>query len=449
MSHNIPLRHKNDENQENARSSAVKRHNYEPVPANQARPVLQDVSNAVSAKRQRSLSMQNDPSTILPKTKPESDSEDTHNEVYSDAREYSDTHEYTDANEAYPPNNLLPSDDAGAAAAAYNNTEVYNDAYDSFSSSEEELLLSTPHYTSVSDFRQPHGMQRTFVHRMQYVDVSPEPIYDEEGNDLSDDADPIMCEEYSDEIYSYMYMQQEQYMVNPLLLQRLPSSFQWEQNRHTLMNWLVSIHRKFRLVGETLYLTTNIIDRYLAHHRPVKLDDVQLIAATAMFIASKYEEVMAPAVTHFAYVASSTADQVREMEKKILIELEFDLGMPQPLNFLRRISKADDYQMETRTVAKFLLEIMLFDTKLMVYRPSDIAAAAMFTSRLILGIHGWPRNFVHYSGGCREQELLPIVEKLRAYLRSPCEKVDEVFIGKYSSKRSLRAAPLAIEWARK
>lgn len=314
--------------------------------------------------------------------------------------------------------------------------------------SDMEIATADQLFHPVEDFRKPHGMKRSFVERLHYVQVSPEPIYDENGVELEDERDPQMCEEYADEIYEFMYMQQEQYMVDPCYMDNLPAGFQWQHNRHTLINWMLTIHRKFRLVAETLFLATNIVDRYLSTTKHVKLEDVQLIASTALFIAAKYEEVITPAVSNFAYVANSTAESVRAMEKKVLVGIEFDLGTPSPLNYLRRISRADDYQMNTRTIAKFLLEISLFEPKLMVYRPSDVAAAAMYTSRQILRKPGWPTNFVYYSGGCTKQGLMPIVEIMREYLKGPCDKRDESFIVKYSSKRMLQAATLSIAWAR-
>jgi hypothetical protein len=36
-----------------------------------------------------------------------------------------------------------------------------------------------------------------------------------------------------------------------------------EKMRSILIDWLVEVHLKFKLVPETLYLTINLIDRYL------------------------------------------------------------------------------------------------------------------------------------------------------------------------------------------
>jgi G2/mitotic-specific cyclin 1/2 len=59
------------------------------------------------------------------------------------------------------------------------------------------------------------------------------------------------------------------------------------------------------------------------------------------------------------------------------------------MNFLRRISKADNYDIQSRTIGKYLMEISLLDHRLMAYRPSHIAAAAMYLSRLILDRGEW------------------------------------------------------------
>mgnify|MGYP001811161153 CR=1 FL=1 len=46
---------------------------------------------------------------------------------------------------------------------------------------------------------------------------------------------------------------------------------------------------------ETLYLTVNLIDRFL-EQKQVTRKHLQLVGVTAMLIASKYEEIWAPEV---------------------------------------------------------------------------------------------------------------------------------------------------------
>lgn len=53
---------------------------------------------------------------------------------------------------------------------------------------------------------------------------------------------------------------------------------------------------------ETLYLTCNIIDRYLSI-RNVSRKRLQLVGVTSMLIGSKYEEIWAPEVNDFVYIS--------------------------------------------------------------------------------------------------------------------------------------------------
>lgn len=59
---------------------------------------------------------------------------------------------------------------------------------------------------------------------------------------------------------------------------------------------LFQVHYKFKLMPETLFLTTNLIDRYLAL-QSVERKNLQLVGMTAMLVASKYEEIWAPEVS--------------------------------------------------------------------------------------------------------------------------------------------------------
>lgn len=68
-----------------------------------------------------------------------------------------------------------------------------------------------------------------------------------------------------------------------------------EKMRAILIDWLVLVHYKFELSPETLYLTINITDRYLASKTTTRRE-LQLVGIGAMLIASKYEEIWAPEV---------------------------------------------------------------------------------------------------------------------------------------------------------
>src|SRR5699024_552488 len=112
---------------------------------------------------------------------------------------------------------------------------------------------------------------------------------------------------------------------------------------------------------------------------------------TALFIASKYEEVLSPHVSNFRHVADDgfSDKEILAAERFILSTLDYDLSYPNPMNFLRRISKADSYDVQSRTIGKYLMEICLLDHRFMLYRPSHVAAGAMYLTRLMLDRGEW------------------------------------------------------------
>lgn len=68
-----------------------------------------------------------------------------------------------------------------------------------------------------------------------------------------------------------------------------------EKMRAILIDWLIEVHYKFELMDETLFLTVNIIDRFLAQQTVIR-KRLQLVGVTAMLLACKYEEVSVPVV---------------------------------------------------------------------------------------------------------------------------------------------------------
>lgn len=59
--------------------------------------------------------------------------------------------------------------------------------------------------------------------------------------------------------------------------------------RAVLIDWLIDVHLKFKLLPETLFKTTGILDRYLTTLPEITPKKLQLTGVAALFIASKYE----------------------------------------------------------------------------------------------------------------------------------------------------------------
>ena len=252
--------------------------------------------------------------------------------------------------------------------------------------------------------------------------------------DAEDQDDPLMVAEYVSEIFKYYLDLEPLTMPNPDYMEH-QDDLEWKM-RGILIDWLIEVHTRFRLLPETLFLAVNIIDRFLSQ-KVVPLDKLQLVGVTAMFIASKYEEVLSPHIGNFVHVADDgfTVEEVLSAERYTLSTLKYDLSYPNPMNFLRRISKADNYDIQTRTLGKYLLEISLLDHRFMKYRQSQIAAAAMYLARTILDRGPWDATLAHYAG-YTEDEIQPVFQLMISYLHGPV--IHEAFFKKYASKKFLK-----------
>jgi hypothetical protein len=77
-----------------------------------------------------------------------------------------------------------------------------------------------------------------------------------------------------------------------------------EKMRAILVDWIIEVHLKFKLLPETLFLTVSLIDRFLERVK-IQRSNLQLVGVTAMLIASKYEEIYAPGITDFVYITDN------------------------------------------------------------------------------------------------------------------------------------------------
>ncbi|OAK95347.1 hypothetical protein IQ06DRAFT_58617 [Phaeosphaeriaceae sp. SRC1lsM3a] len=256
--------------------------------------------------------------------------------------------------------------------------------------------------------------------------------------DVEDEAwDTSMVAEYGDEIFAYMHALEERMKPNALYMDH-QAEIQWSM-RSVLMDWLVQVHNRFTLLPETLFLAVNYVDRFLSC-KVVSLGKLQLVGATALFVAAKYEEINCPSVQEIVYMVDGayTADEVLKAERFMLSMLQFELGWPGPMSFLRRISKADDYDLETRTLAKYFLEITVMDERFVGCAPSFLSAGAHCLARLMLKKGDWSQAHVHYSGYTMSQ-LRQLLSTILECCDNP-QKHHAAVYEKYTDKRYKRAS---------
>lgn len=253
-----------------------------------------------------------------------------------------------------------------------------------FTSDDETELLST---MSHMDELQPSSLLPiTTAEDLAILDEAHATYLHEIDPDELDDI--RMVGEYTHEIFAYLARLELELAPNPNYMEHQPE-LQWSM-RAILLDWLVQVHQRLELRPETMFLTVNIIDRFLTV-QVVTLRKIQLVGITALFIASKYEEVAVPALSEMTYMVDNgyLPEEILNAERYMLTKLNFSLGWPGPMSFLRKISKADDYDVDTRTLAKYFCEVAFMDSRFVGVPPSLIAAGAEGLARIMLEKGPW------------------------------------------------------------
>lgn len=202
------------------------------------------------------------------------------------------------------------------------------------------------------------------------------------------EADSLLCpplkpcdfgvlESYQDEIFANLGATEERSMPRADYMSQ-QSDINYKM-RAILVDWLVSVHLKFKLMPETLFLTVNLIDRYLCR-RVVTRQQLQLVGVTGMLLACKYEEIYPPDVKEFVYITDKayTREQVLQMEGEMLSTLEFCLTFPSAWRFLERAVRLADLQETHRYFARYLLELALVEYHMLKHKASLMAAAVTY-----------------------------------------------------------------------
>lgn len=110
--------------------------------------------------------------------------------------------------------------------------------------------------------------------------------------------------------------------------------------RQILIDWLIDVHNSFNLNEQTLYLTLIYLNKYSSMVEITK-QEYQLVGIACLWIACKVEEIYPPAMKYLVRVTDScyTVAQLKVMEGKILLALEFNLNYTTPLNILETVSE--------------------------------------------------------------------------------------------------------------
>lgn len=250
----------------------------------------------------------------------------------------------------------------------------------------------------------------------------------------------LLEDEYREEIRYYMY-EMERYTMGTTSSMDQQPEIKWNM-RPCLVEFLVELHFTFRLRPETLYLTLNIVDRYVSR-RIVYIKHYQLVGCAALWIAAKFEDSKerVPTVQELVHYCRDTYDESAfiQMEGHVLATIQWTLGHPTAEAWLRLMCCVPSVEEpKVQHVARFLMEITLFYREFVRFPASAIALGSLTLARFLCG--KGRRIFEE------TEECLQIVEHLDNRLAKHVNDLSETLIKKYSYAFYSKAATFVVQY---
>lgn len=151
-----------------------------------------------------------------------------------------------------------------------------------------------------------------------------------------------------------------------------------DKMRVILFDWLVDVHLKWKLLPDTLFLTFNIIDRFLGM-RSTPRDELQCVGVASLLLACKYEEIYFPELSDFQEITDNafSKQEILKKEIEILAYLKYDLTVPSPLRFFEVFNVYLKLEEKEKSAVLYLIEMCSFDYSMIKYKPSLIATGCL------------------------------------------------------------------------
>ena len=207
--------------------------------------------------------------------------------------------------------------------------------------------------------------------------------------------------EYEEDIINFLFKEEIKNRANYTLFPNITDKTDDIQlsylKRFSFINLFISFQNALILRQETLYLTINIFDRYI---QKITIDnklkqDLNKIAITCLFIASKNEEIYAPYLKEFLDIFNKKYEKrdILLKEYEILSSLDFQIITISPLLFLNIFCQSNG-ECENKEIkkemdlcfhcAQFFVELCLIEPKFCELKPSLQAAICLYMARKLL-----------------------------------------------------------------
>ncbi|KAL6460370.1 hypothetical protein MHYP_G00303360 [Metynnis hypsauchen] len=191
----------------------------------------------------------------------------------------------------------------------------------------------------------------------------------------------------SEDVWVKMLSKEIKYKHTKSSLERHPGL--QPKMRAVLLDWLMEVCEAYVLHRQTFYLAQDFFDRFMLTQEDMQKERLQLIGITALFIASKIEEIYPPKIAELAYVTDGACleEEILQMELIMLKALNWDLCPETVVSWMKLyIQMASVYDFTNLLVPQFsqetyiqitqLLDLCILDINALDFKYGVLAAAA-------------------------------------------------------------------------
>jgi hypothetical protein len=252
--------------------------------------------------------------------------------------------------------------------------------------------------------------------------------------------DPQEVGVYINDIMQYFSRKEAKCMPSPSYLKQVQKASMDASARATLVDWVINVHRKFKLLKPVLPLAINIMDRFLSV-RQLKKDQLQLLGAASLLIASKFEEIYPPEVEDFVHISDRAFKKaaVIQMEGEVLNTLKFEVSVPTTFAFMSRFLKVAQADEDTEKMAELIVDAAMLEYSMLKYLPSVVATSSVVLAQSLLRSGRWNADMEAHTGYTKAA-LTPCIKDLVNVLRSGYHHRMSSLVKKYGEDKVQQAS---------
>ena len=203
------------------------------------------------------------------------------------------------------------------------------------------------------------------------------------------DYNNLIINEYGDQIFTHLLDKEKSSIYdysNENLFEKQDKTIFNEKNMAIILNWLIKNNLRWGMKDDTIFTTINIMDRFVSKFS-IEKEQYPLIAISAFFIATKYEDIYPLNIYKLSSVICNNfnKDDVLKKEYEILRGLDFEILYISSFNFLKFMYYLSEESNEKLFfIAQYILEITLGNLSVLSYPQSLRAISALLIAKKIL-----------------------------------------------------------------